>query len=184
MSLLSSIEAKILRYFVSTSGNGGHLQCIKHPDVGECSHSLIELPDAIKVGVALEIVLLSNIEAEILHTLFYFYLRFLAAIFDLRLIPTLHNVYISAICSSITKLPVWCWNSRSYLLFSLIPTFFKPASDIGYGCHLDYQFGYSHRLYITDALFRWPTVQYKAHRKSQPVLKIDGSFWSFLPLVH
>ena len=34
ISLLSDIESKILRYFIRTSGNGGHVRFTTHPDVG------------------------------------------------------------------------------------------------------------------------------------------------------
>ena len=38
ISLLSRIEAEILRYFMCTSGNSDHLWFTSYPDVGECSH--------------------------------------------------------------------------------------------------------------------------------------------------
>ena len=38
ISLPSCIEAEILRYFICTSGSGGHLWVTSYPDVGECSH--------------------------------------------------------------------------------------------------------------------------------------------------
>ena len=37
-SLQSSIEEEILRYFIRTSGNGGHLRFTTYPAVGQCSH--------------------------------------------------------------------------------------------------------------------------------------------------
>ena len=36
ISLLSCIEAELLCYFISTSGNDGHLRFTTYPDVGEC----------------------------------------------------------------------------------------------------------------------------------------------------
>ena len=36
--LLSCITADILRYFLVTSSDGGHLQFTTYPDAGECSH--------------------------------------------------------------------------------------------------------------------------------------------------
>ena len=35
-SLLSCLEAEILRFTIRTSGNGGHLQFTTYPDVGKC----------------------------------------------------------------------------------------------------------------------------------------------------
>ena len=38
ISLLSSIDAEILRYVLCTFGNGGHLEFMTYLDVGEYSH--------------------------------------------------------------------------------------------------------------------------------------------------
>ena len=38
LSLLSHIEADILRYLISTSGNGSHLRLTIYPDVGKVPH--------------------------------------------------------------------------------------------------------------------------------------------------
>jgi len=38
ISLLSGVDAELLRYFMFTSGNGGHLLFTTHLDIGECSH--------------------------------------------------------------------------------------------------------------------------------------------------
>ena len=58
--------------------------------------SSTELLISENVGVAFGISLISCIEAEILR-FFHFYFRFLAAIFVMRLTPTLHSVQISPV---------------------------------------------------------------------------------------
>ena len=55
-----------------------------------------ELLDPENMAVTFGISLITCIEVEI-FALFHFYFRFLAAVFDLRLTPTLHSVHISPV---------------------------------------------------------------------------------------
>ena len=65
ISLLSSIDAEILHYFICTSGNGGHLQFNFYPTVGEESFYIIPavLLDSEIVGVTSGISLPSFVQA-------------------------------------------------------------------------------------------------------------------------
>ena len=61
ISLLSSIEAEISRYFICTSGTGGHLDLLDAPMSESIHTSPTELLDPENVGVAFGISLLSCI---------------------------------------------------------------------------------------------------------------------------
>ena len=60
ISSLSGIEAEILRYFICTSGYGGHLCFTAHADIAQCEHeSLCVLwPQKCRFGFKIPVVTL------------------------------------------------------------------------------------------------------------------------------
>ena len=67
ISLLSDMEAEILRFFISTSGNGGHFDLPLIPNSESVHTNTTKLLDPENVGVATGTSLVSFLEAEILR---------------------------------------------------------------------------------------------------------------------
>ena len=120
--------------------------------------STTELLDPENVDAAFGISLIFCIEAEILRCFISTSsFRRPSLICDSRRHCT---VFASVpLYSSTTKMPVWLWISRWYLSWDQSFTYVLPVYD-GY---LDFKFGYSHQLYIIEAQFGRPTVQWKPH---------------------
>ena len=109
------------------------------------------------------------------------YFRLIAAIFDLRLMPTSYSVHNSPIVflnhgnaglvNEISSLSIL---TKTYFLYLL------PA----YGRYLNFRFEHSHQLYIVEIQFGCLTVQWKPDTKLPPVSKIMGGGFGSRPRQH